>query len=160
LPGREYRARFVILATGAQDLEPLGGDLSSLRQKRLLAYCPVCDGYENANKNIGLIVNADTALKKALYFLSLSSRLTVFDVSSNLSNQCRSKLSKVGVVLHSGEIQSIRPRAQGLAIKLHKHGPVDVDVAYVELGVKVPAITRGRRRGNAYSQPTPKTVIA
>lgn len=64
---RQVRARRVLLATGAIDIEPDLPDLPNAVQRGLVRYCPICDGYEAANKRIAVIGYGDRGLGEAVF---------------------------------------------------------------------------------------------
>jgi thioredoxin reductase (NADPH) len=52
---QKLRARRVLLATGAVDVEPMLPDLSDAVRRGLVRYCPICDGYESRDRRIAVI---------------------------------------------------------------------------------------------------------
>jgi thioredoxin reductase (NADPH) len=56
---REVRARRVLLATGADDIEPELPDLPDAVRRGLVRYCPICDGYEARGRRIAVIGHGD-----------------------------------------------------------------------------------------------------
>lgn len=62
---REVRARRVLLATGAVDIEPGLPHLPNAVQRILVRYCPICDGYEAMNRKIAVIGFGDRGLGEA-----------------------------------------------------------------------------------------------
>ena len=54
-PPRRIRARRVLLATGAVDVEPELPDLPDAVRRGLVRYCPICDGYESRDRRIAVI---------------------------------------------------------------------------------------------------------
>lgn len=66
-PQRAVTARHVLLATGAEDIEP---DLPDLRDAVLggqVRYCPICDGYEARGQRIAVLGHGAQALGEALF---------------------------------------------------------------------------------------------
>lgn len=63
----EVRARRVLLATGADDIEPEFPDLPNAIQRGLVRYCPICDGYEAKGKRIAVIGHGDRGLGEAVF---------------------------------------------------------------------------------------------
>ncbi|MGK7869477.1 NAD(P)/FAD-dependent oxidoreductase [Falsiroseomonas sp. E2-1-a20] len=51
----KLRARRVLLATGAVDVEPALPDLPDAVRRGLVRYCPICDGYESRDRRIAVI---------------------------------------------------------------------------------------------------------
>ena len=61
---REVKARRVLLATGAIDVEPELPDLPDAVQRGLVRYCPICDGFESRGKRIAVIGFGDRGLAR------------------------------------------------------------------------------------------------
>jgi len=68
------RARRVLLATGADDLEPELPDLPNAIRRGLVRYCPICDGYEARGKRIAVIGHGDRGLGEAVFVARTYSR--------------------------------------------------------------------------------------
>lgn len=64
---RELRARRVLLAAGADDVEPDLPDLPDAIRRGLVRYCPICDGYEARGKRIAVIGHGDRGLGEAVF---------------------------------------------------------------------------------------------
>ena len=64
---RTIRARRVLLATGAVDVEPDLPDLPDAIRRGLVRYCPICDGYESRGRRIAVIGHGERGLGEALF---------------------------------------------------------------------------------------------
>lgn len=64
---RQIRARRVLLATGAVDIEPDLPDLPDAVQRGLVRYCPICDGYESRDRKIAVIGYGSHGLGEAVF---------------------------------------------------------------------------------------------
>ncbi|APX88170.1 pyridine nucleotide-disulfide oxidoreductase [Methylorubrum extorquens] len=73
-PAREVRARRVLLASGADDVEPDLPDLPDAVRRGLVRYCPICDGYEARGKRIAVIGHGDRGLREAVFVARTYSR--------------------------------------------------------------------------------------
>jgi len=62
---RVIRARRVVLATGAVDVEPDLPDLPDAVRRGLVRYCPICDGYESRERRIAVIGHGTRGLGEA-----------------------------------------------------------------------------------------------
>jgi len=62
---RSIEARHVLLATGAEDVEPDFPDLPDAIRRGLVRYCPICDGYEARNQRIAVIGHGAQGLGEA-----------------------------------------------------------------------------------------------
>ncbi len=61
------RARHVLLATGARDLEPDLPDRPDAVRRGLVRYCPVCDGFESRDQRIAVIGHGAKGANEALF---------------------------------------------------------------------------------------------
>jgi thioredoxin reductase (NADPH) len=64
---RELLTRRVILATGAEDVEPELPDLPDAVRRGLVRYCPICDGYESRGRRIAVIGHGAHGLGEAAF---------------------------------------------------------------------------------------------
>ncbi len=64
---RQIRARRVLLATGAVDIEPDLPDLPDAVRRGLVRYCPICDGYESRDQRIAVIGYGARGLGEAAF---------------------------------------------------------------------------------------------
>jgi len=72
------RTRTVLLATGATDVWPdLPAAAQALRDG-VLRFCPVCDGYEIADRPVGVLTRDGSGVQEALYLRHFTSDVTVF----------------------------------------------------------------------------------
>jgi thioredoxin reductase (NADPH) len=62
-----FRARHVMLATGAVDIEPRLPDLPDAVRRGLVRYCPICDGYEARGRRIAVIGHGAQGLNEAVF---------------------------------------------------------------------------------------------
>ena len=64
---RQVRARHVLLATGALDVEPDLPNLPDALNRGLVRYCPICDGYEARGQKVAVIGHGDHGLREAIF---------------------------------------------------------------------------------------------
>lgn len=100
-------ARRVLLATGAEDVEPDLPDLPDAIRRGLVRYCPICDGYEARGKRIAVMGHGDRGLGEAVFV----ARTYAQDVT----------LLTLGQELRLDDAQRERARAHGIAVV---HAPV------------------------------------
>jgi thioredoxin reductase (NADPH) len=105
-PAGEIEASTVLLATGVINHRPaIADDLHALALARgLLRYCPICDGYEVTDKQIGVIGTGERGTKEALFLRSYSARITLIapDAADQLSADSRRQLADAGIVTIDG----------------------------------------------------------
>jgi thioredoxin reductase (NADPH) len=72
------RAKHVLLATGAVDVEPDLPDLPNAVQRGLVRFCPICDGREVTGRRIAVFGHGDHALAEAVFIArTYSSDVTI-----------------------------------------------------------------------------------
>lgn len=137
--GETFKTRNVILATGMRDHQPELDNIPSLRKKAVLAYCPICDGFDHSDKRIGVFIRNRHGLAKLEFLSQFSSHMIGFQVKPfALSKKDQAWIRKKGFELHAGEIESLRyrRRPRGVYVQMKDQPkPIAVDVAYVALGV-------------------------
>lgn len=107
--GGEARARTVLLATGALDIEPTMPHLTEALQTGALRYCPVCDGYEVIGQAVGVVADGPSGLKEAIYLRHFTDRVTLFltDPEQLLDEPARQALADAGVRLAPGHLEAM-----------------------------------------------------
>lgn len=105
----EWAARRVILATGVVENEPnLPGCLDAVR-RGLVRICPICDGYEGAGKNVGVLGNSDHAAAEALFLRTYSDAVTLILVGGDchLPPERRRQLEDAGIPVVETPIEAV-----------------------------------------------------
>ncbi|HZX32433.1 MAG TPA: NAD(P)/FAD-dependent oxidoreductase [Rhodocyclaceae bacterium] len=147
------RARTVLLATGASDIEPPVPYLDEAVRTGALRYCPVCDGYEVIDQAVGIIADGPAGVREALYLRSFTPRLTVFPVSGevNFSAEERRQLAEAGVALSTEPVGSIR-LWNGTVTVRHGNRETPCDSLYGALGMHVHTelVPAAERDGSGY----------
>ena len=74
---KTLRVAKVILATAIQDCQPKVENLATLRDSGLLAYCPICDGYDHGKDQVILLVKEAHRLKQTGFVSGLMPNLHI-----------------------------------------------------------------------------------
>jgi thioredoxin reductase (NADPH) len=74
--GREWRARFVLLATGVVDAMPEMDGLQAGIEHHAVRLCAVCDGYEASDDRIGVLAPVDEAIRHAAFLRAFSPQVS------------------------------------------------------------------------------------
>lgn len=94
-------AKTVLVATGVESHRPTmsAEDHAAALDKGLLRYCPICDGYEITDENVGVVGRGDRLFGEAKFLRSYTSVVTVFSESGtlDLNPSQRDELASIGV---------------------------------------------------------------
>lgn len=71
-----WRSRFVLLATGARDVEPEIEGMHAAIQAGQVRYCPICDGYETQGQRVAVLGRAGHGLRESLFLSTWADELT------------------------------------------------------------------------------------
>src|SRR3546814_21065378 len=103
----------VWLATGVVDRQPDNAALTDLRIATLagvVRWCPICDGFEVLDQEVGVIAPADSGVEHALFLRTYARRLTliVSPGGAPLTAADRTLLQSVGIRVVETPIAQIR----------------------------------------------------
>lgn len=96
-------ARTILLATGASDVEPAIPDIQLALDQGALRYCPVCDGFEVSDRNVGVLCKAaEAGVSEALYLRHFTPLVSLFVTSASvkLDADQQRRLSEAGITLY------------------------------------------------------------
>lgn len=110
--GREWIAQTVLVATGVINNRPpiLPEVHDRALQQGLLRYCPICDGYEVTDRDVGVIGTGDHGRGEALFLRAYTANITLIapDGPHDLDAEARRELEDVGVRLIDGPCHALR----------------------------------------------------
>ena len=136
----QLTARFVILATGAEDIPPLIPNVEEAVQRGLVRYCPICDGYEAKGKKIGVIGVCDKGLGEAVFMARTYSpdvTLLSFHEPLVLSDQELGMAKEHGISVICEPIRTLSLDGRAVTARASKSGrKYRFDVIYSALGVR------------------------
>lgn len=137
----EVRARRVLLATGAVDIEPDLPDLPDAVQRGLIRYCPICDGYEAMNRKIAVIGFGDKGLGEAVFVARTYSRdvtLLTLGQGMELDRDERARVDEHGIKLIEEPISALDLDGGRIAaIRMTSGKEHRFDLLYSALGMKI-----------------------
>lgn len=104
-------AKTVLLATGVTNRRPpMDEDLhDEALSKGLIRYCPVCDGYEVTDKNVGVIGSGSHGVAEAVFLRGFTENITLIapDQAHDLGAEDRQKLKEFGINCLNGPCQAV-----------------------------------------------------
>ncbi len=133
----ELQARTVLLATGVIDNEPDLPGVYGLVRRGLIRICPICDGFEQQGKAIGVIGNSEKALNEAFFMTCYSDRITVLNVGApeNLDDEDRCRAAEAGIAIVDTPISALRVEDDRIvAVDLDDGGACSFDTIYAAMG--------------------------
>jgi len=96
--GREWRARFVLLATGVVDVMPEMEGLEAGIEGHAVRLCAVCDGYEASDDAIAVYAPVDDAIRHAAFLRTFSRRVSVVpSAHASPSDECARIAAEAGI---------------------------------------------------------------
>lgn len=108
LNGREVRTRAVLLATGVVDHHPDLPGVERAIERALVRICPICDGYEAADKAVAVIGRDDTGVREAAFLRTYSDRVTLIHVGPAGDLTANGELGRLGIELIRAPIDNVR----------------------------------------------------
>ena len=134
-----YRARTVLIATGALNLHPPGMDDAlhdEALARGLLRYCPVCDGYEVTDKRVAVIGSGHHGTREAEFLRGYTADITLISplAEHELDSECRHRLDEAGVAIVAGPCGGYAIDGDRLTLKTGE-GRLAFDSVYPALGL-------------------------
>lgn len=134
--GGAARARTVLLATGIADVEPeIAGHDEAVHQG-LIRYCPVCDGFEAADKRIGVYGAGSGAVNKAKFLRSYSRDVALVPADDDALDEHDLRASGIKLIRAPSGLHI----EQRNIVVTSDDGAVAIDVLYPALGCKAGSI--------------------
>ncbi len=108
IQGAPLRAQKVLLATGVLDEHPLVENWEESVRAGKIRLCPVCDGFEAQDQNIGVISTPECCASHALFLRNYSRRVTLFcQPAKTLPDQCLADLHAARVEVPGAAVETI-----------------------------------------------------
>ncbi|MBG9390319.1 NAD(P)/FAD-dependent oxidoreductase [Caenimonas aquaedulcis] len=135
---QRWRARFVILATGAVDVVPELGGLAESLQAGVVRYCPVCDGYETEGQRVAVLGREVHGMRESAFLSGFANEVTWLSMDSHASlpQDALAHLRERKVAIAGGDPRHIHcAPGQGVTVEMHDGKRHEFDVLYPALGI-------------------------
>jgi thioredoxin reductase (NADPH) len=132
-------AQCVLLATGADDVQPPIADLHGAIRRGVVRHCPTCDAYEVLDRKVAILGAGKCSLQEATLLRSYTADLTVLSLGRplELTGDERARLRSTGVELVDEPMAELVPEAEGIGARLAPSGRImHFDVVYPALGLR------------------------
>ena len=137
----EVDAKHVLLATGADDIDPALPNVTDAVRRGLVRYCPICDGYEAQHKKIAVIGWGDRGLGEAIFVARTYSRdvtLLTLGQPMDLDGEEWQRAQRYGVKVVEEPIGELHVEGDRIAaVRMKSGAELDFDVLYSAFGLKL-----------------------
>ncbi|MCI0755820.1 NAD(P)/FAD-dependent oxidoreductase [Teichococcus vastitatis] len=136
---QQIRARRVLLATGAQDIEPAFPDLPDAVQRGLVRYCPICDGYEARDQKIAVIGHGAHGLGEAIFIArTYADDVTLLTLGKqmDLDQKQRERAIKYGIKVLESPVDTLEIQGDRITALRIDGAETGFDVLYSALGLR------------------------
>jgi thioredoxin reductase (NADPH) len=133
------KARHVLLATGAVDVEPNLPDLPDAVRRGLVRYCPICDGFESREKRIAVIGHGEKAGAEAMFIArSYSDDVTLLTLGqgAGLAAELLDRLRSLGVRILERPVTGLNVQGDRIHALRVDGEDLRFDVLYSALGLR------------------------
>lgn len=134
-----WRARFVLLATGARDVEPEIEGIRDAIKAGQVRYCPICDGYETEGKRVAVLGRAGHGLRESLFIANWANELTWLAMATQheVDPSELARLREAGVRIAASPPHRIECGVDGVGVRVElQNGQVlEFDILYPALGL-------------------------
>jgi thioredoxin reductase (NADPH) len=135
----ELRARRVLLATGAVDVEPDLPDLPDAVRRGLVRYCPICDGFESRDQRIAVIGHGAAGLGEASFIArTYSDDVSLLSLGQplELDDEQRATAARQNIRLVETPIARLDVQGGRIAALHTEGGALRFDLLYSALGLR------------------------
>jgi thioredoxin reductase (NADPH) len=136
----EWRARFVLLATGARDVEPAIEGLREAMKAGQVRYCPVCDGFETQGQRVAVLGRAGHGLRESLFVSGFGNELTWLAMATQeeVDPADLARLRQAGVRVADSPPHRIECGVDdsGVRVELQNGQVLEFDTLYPALGLQ------------------------
>ena len=135
---RVLRARKVLLATGARDVQPELPGLEPGLAAGNVRFCPVCDGFETQRQGVAVLGKEVHGLRESLFVAGFDNQVTWLSMGSqqDVPPEQLARLRERGVLIADQVPLHIRCEAgQGVEVEMVDGRKLTFDVLYPALGL-------------------------
>ena len=135
-----WRGRFVLLATGARDIEPEIDGLAAALQAGHVRYCPICDGFETQHQRVAVLGRAGHGLRESLFIANWDNEVTWLSMATQeeVGVPDLARLREAGVRVADSPPHRIDCGVDGVGVRVElQNGQVlEFDTLYPALGLR------------------------
>jgi len=130
----------VLLATGAEDIEPDLPDLEKAIQRGFIRHCPICDAYEVIGRKVAVIGYGNCSIHEALLLRRYTDDLSLLTLGKALQMPAREQeaLRQAGVRIIDDPIEELSIERDRIAAwRMTSGRTLHFDAIYTALGLRI-----------------------
>ena len=135
-----WRARFVLLASGARDVEPEIDGIHAALQAGQVRYCPICDGFETQGQRVAVLGRGRHGLRESLFIANFGNEVTWLAMATQEEVEAAglASLREAGVRIAESAPHCIECGVDGAGVRvtLQSGQVLEFDTLYPALGLK------------------------
>jgi thioredoxin reductase (NADPH) len=136
---RAWHARFLLLATGARDVEPEVEGILEATLAGQVRYCPICDGYETEGRRVAVLGRAGHGVRESLFLANWVNELTWLSMATQeeVGAAELARLRSAGVRIADSPPRRIDCGVDGIGVRvqLRNGQALEFDMLYPALGL-------------------------
>jgi thioredoxin reductase (NADPH) len=139
LQERTVVAQAVVLATGAEDVQPPIENIGDAIHRGLIRHCPTCDAYEARDRRIAIIGAGNCRNQEAMLLRTYTADLTMLSLERELAmaDDERSDLQAAGIRLIDEPVSHLVAEGEVVCVRLaHSGAMLRFDTVYAALGLR------------------------
>ena len=134
-----WQARFVLLCTGARDVEPEIDGIQDAMQAGQVRYCPICDGFETQGQRVAVLGRAGHGLRESLFIANWGNQVTWLAMATHEEVDAAelARLREAGVRIAESPPHCIEcgVGGAGVRVELQSGQVLEFDTLYPALGL-------------------------
>lgn len=134
------RARKVLLATGAVDIEPELPNVKQAIRRGYVRHCPICDAFEVIDQKVAVIGIGKGGMGEALFMRTYSADVTLLTLGQamDLTRDDQQELETAGIQIIEEPVDEVMLQADKItALRLRSGPQLRFDTLYSALGAHV-----------------------
>jgi thioredoxin reductase (NADPH) len=134
---RAVRARKVLLATGARDMEPDVPGLAPALKAGVVRYCPICDGYETQGQRVAVLGRDGHGLREALFVAGFANEVTWLSMTTEakVAGDDLARAHAAGIRIENRRLTGMRCEPDHVLVDVEGGGVLAFDTLYPALGL-------------------------
>lgn len=127
------RSRYLLLATGIEDYVPVLPGVPEAILRKLLRFCPICDGFEAIDQRIAVLSDGAIGEREAAFLQTYSRHITLIHIGESDFAAPRDALEEKGIECIRAKLSDLAVQGDGVTL-LYKDEIRRFDAVYLALG--------------------------